>query len=66
MRVSPEAEHAAASYATVAGDLLARLDACASGRELAAAGFAAYVAAAAVVDAEDVVPLLTDDGFVAG
>ena len=66
VRVSPEAEHAAAAYATVAGNLRARLDACASGRELVAAGFGADVEAAAVVDAEDVVPLLTDDGFVAG
>ena len=50
----------------MAGDLRARLDACASGRELAAVGYAADVEAAAAVDAEDVVPVLTGDGFVAG
>jgi len=66
LRVSPEAEHAAASYASVAGDLPAALAACASGRELAAVGCAADVEAAAELDAEDVVPVLTDDGFVAG
>jgi len=66
LRVSPEAEHAATSYATVAGDLRAALADCASGRELAAVGYAADVEAAAEVDADDVVPVLTDDGFVAG
>lgn len=64
--VSPEAEHAASSYAAVAGDLPAALAACASGRELAAVGYAADVVAAGEVDADDVVPVLTDDGFVAG
>ena len=66
LRVSPEAEHAAASYATVAADLRAALADCASGRELAAVGYADDVEAAAEIDAEDVVPVLTDDGFVAG
>jgi len=66
LRVSPEAEHAAASYAWVAGDLPTALAACASGRELAAVGYASDVEAAAAVDADDVVPVLTDDGFVAG
>lgn len=66
LRVSPEAQHAASSYSSVAGDLPAALAACASGRELVAVGYAADVAAAAEVDADDVVPVLTDDGFVAG
>jgi 2-phosphosulfolactate phosphatase len=66
VRVSPEAQHAAASYSLVTGDLPGALAECASGRELAAVGFAADVEAAAELDAEDVVPVLTDDGFVAG
>ena len=66
LRVSPEAEHAAASYSTVTADLRAALADCASGRELAAVGYADDVGAAAGIDAEDVVPVLTDDGFVAG
>lgn len=66
LRVSPEARHAASSYDLVAGDLPAALADCASGRELASGGYAADVAAAADLDADDVVPLLTDDGFVAG
>lgn len=64
--VSPEAEHAAASYATVVGELPARLAACASGRELVAVGYGADVEVAAQLDAEDVVPVLTGEGFVAG
>lgn len=64
--VSPEAEHSAVSYGAVAGDLAGALARIASGRELAAVGYAADVAAAAVLDADDVVPVLTDDGFVAG
>jgi 2-phosphosulfolactate phosphatase len=66
LRVSPEAQHAATSYAAVAADLRAALADCASGRELAAVGYADDVEAAAEIDAEDVVPVLTDDGFVAG
>lgn len=65
LRVSPEAQHAGAAYGAVA-DLAAALAACASGRELAAVGYAADVAAAAALDVDDVAPLLTDDGFVAG
>jgi 2-phosphosulfolactate phosphatase len=66
LRVSPEARHAAAAYASVAGDLPAALHDCASGRELAAVGYAADVDAAAELDADDVVPVLTEDGFAAG
>lgn len=57
--VSPEARHAASSYSTGLADL-------ASARELAAVGYADDVAAASALDADDVVPVLTDDGFVAG
>ncbi|KAA1427932.1 2-phosphosulfolactate phosphatase [Nocardioides antri] len=71
-RMSPEAQHAATSYDVVAGHLPAALAECASGRELAAVGYGADVEAAAAVDADGaagaggVVPVLTDDGFVAG
>ena len=61
--VSPEAIHAMTAYAAVAAHLGEHLAACASGRELAAIGFAEDVAAAAQVDADDVVPLLGPDGF---
>ncbi|WP_312855924.1 2-phosphosulfolactate phosphatase [Nocardioides stalactiti] len=66
VRMSPEAQHAAASFGLVAGDLASAVAECASGQELAAVGFADDVAAAADLDADDVVPLLTDGGFVAG
>lgn len=63
---SPEAEHAAASYGLVAERVRESLLACASGRELVAAGFADDVVAAADVDADAVVPVLTGEGFTAG
>jgi 2-phosphosulfolactate phosphatase len=66
LRVSPGARHAVASYELVAGDLAAALHACASGQELASMGYAADVDTASDLDVEDVVPVLTDDGFVAG
>jgi 2-phosphosulfolactate phosphatase len=66
LRVSPETEHAAASYSLVAGDLPGALARCASGQELVAVGYGADVEAAAQLDADDVVPVLTGDGFVAG
>lgn len=62
---SPEARLAAAAYREVAGRIATELHGCASGQELVTAGFAADVAAAAEVDADGVVPLLTEDGFVA-
>lgn len=62
---SPEARWAAAAYRAVAGRLPAEVRDVASGQELVDAGFAADVAVAAELDADDVVPLLTDDGFVA-
>lgn len=63
--VSAEARHAVTAYRHVADRLAHELRACASGQELVAIGFGADVAAAAEVDADDVVPVLTDDGFVA-
>ena len=62
---SAEARHACAAYRAVADDLAAALPACASGQELVAIGFGADVAAAAELDAEDVVPALGADGFTA-
>ncbi len=61
--VSVEARQAAATYSSVEGRVADALHGCSSGRELAAAGFVADVAAAAEVDSDDVVPLLGDDGF---
>ena len=66
VRMSPEARHAAASYALVAGDLHDALHDCASGRELVAVGYGDDVDAAADLDADDTVPVLTAEGFVAG
>lgn len=62
---SVEARAAVAAWRAVADRVGAELRACASGRELVDAGFGADVAAAAEVDADDVVPVLTDDGFAA-
>lgn len=63
---SLEAEHAAASYGLVEGRLSEALHRCSSGRELVGVGFADDVAAAADLDADDVVPVLGPDGFAAG
>ncbi|MFC6288169.1 2-phosphosulfolactate phosphatase [Nocardioides sp. GCM10027113] len=60
--ISPEARAAADLFAAARKDLEARLHACASGRELAAQGFAADVTAASALDASPVVPVLADDG----
>lgn len=62
--VSVEARHAVAAWQAVAVRIGTELEGCASGQELVDAGFGADVAAAAEVDADDVVPVLTDDGFV--
>lgn len=61
--LSAEARHAVAAWRAVADRVDEELHACASGRELVDAGFGADVAAAAEMDADDVVPVLTDDGF---
>ncbi|GAA3651933.1 hypothetical protein GCM10022237_09730 [Nocardioides ginsengisoli] len=58
-----EALHARAAFRAIADDVAGALHDCASGRELIGIGFAADVAAAADVDADDVVPLLGEDGF---
>ncbi len=63
--ISAEAQVAVAAWRAVADKVAGELWNCASGRELVDAGFGADVAAAAEVDADDVVPVLTDDGFVA-
>lgn len=63
--ISAEVRHAVAAYRHVADQLAHELRACASGQELVAIGFGADVAAAAELDADEVVPVLTDDGFAA-
>jgi 2-phosphosulfolactate phosphatase len=59
---SPEARGAAAALDGV-GDLGAALSGCASGRELVAVGWQDDLAAAADVDADTVVPLLSGGAF---
>jgi 2-phosphosulfolactate phosphatase len=61
--LSPEARLAADAFRAVEADLGARLRDCASGVELAAAGFAEDVDVAAELDVSDVVPLLADGEF---
>ncbi|QKE86083.1 2-phosphosulfolactate phosphatase [Arthrobacter sp. NEB 688] len=61
---SPEAESAADLFDVAGPRLVDRLHRCVGGRELTAAGFADDVAVAADLDASDVVPVLTDAGFV--
>lgn len=64
--LSPEARVAEQAFRAVADRLPDELAACASGRELVAAGFAADVDVAAELDTSDVVPLLHGDAFAAG
>lgn len=61
-RLSPEAEVAAGGYASC-GDVAVAVAECASGRELAAGGFAGDVAVAVERDASRVVPVLVDGAF---
>ncbi len=61
---SPEARLAAAAYRDVAGDVRGALEACASGRELTAAGHGEDVAIAAELGAGRTVPALGPRGFV--
>lgn len=56
---TPEARFAEHAFRAVAEDLAAELAGCTSGRELVDAGFGADVAAAAALDADDVVPVLS-------
>lgn len=65
-RLSPEARLAVTAYDAVAGRLTDELLACASGRELVAAGFASDVWIAAEPDVSEVVPVLAGDAFSAG
>lgn len=60
---SPEARLAASSYDGVAGEIASALYDCASGRELAVAGWGVDVDVAAEVDACDVVPVLRGESF---
>lgn len=62
--LSPEASLAVAAFRAVADRLPEDLDHCASGRELAAKGFAADVATAAERDVDRVVPVLVGEAFV--
>ena len=59
---SPEAQLAVDAYDAARPALLERLLACASGRELVAKGFAQDVRIAAMLDADEVVPVLGSDG----
>jgi 2-phosphosulfolactate phosphatase len=61
--LSPEARTAEAAYRAVEPVLAEALCACASGRELAAAGFTEDVELAAVLDGSDVVPVLSGRSF---
>ncbi len=60
---SPEAEAAVAAFGVVRARLPEALAACASGRELVAAGFAPDVAVAAAYDVSTVVPALVGEAF---
>lgn len=62
--LSPEARLAVAAFVSLRDDLESVLAACASGRELAARGYARDVELAAALDAADVVPVLRDSAFV--
>jgi 2-phosphosulfolactate phosphatase len=60
---SPEAWTAEAAFRSVEDSLAAELADCASGQELASAGFADDVAIAAGLDSSDCVPVLIGDRF---
>ena len=64
--LSPEARLAVTAHDAVAGRLQDELLACASGRELADAGFATDVWIAAEADVSEVVPVLHGDAFSPG
>jgi 2-phosphosulfolactate phosphatase len=61
--LSPEARQAADSFRAVEPRLVSALHDCASGRELAEAGFGGDVDVAAALDATDVVPVLEHGEF---
>jgi 2-phosphosulfolactate phosphatase len=60
---SPEANAAVAAFDYFAADLSRQLARCASGRELAAIGYAEDVVLAAQLDASASVPVLIDEGM---
>jgi 2-phosphosulfolactate phosphatase len=64
--LSPEARGAVGAYHTARARLAAILRDCASGRELAAAGFEHDVELASELDATDLVPVLVDGAFAGG
>jgi 2-phosphosulfolactate phosphatase len=64
-RCSPEAEAAAAAFRAARTDLRQRLQSCASGRELIAAGYPQDVELAAELDVSNAVPLFRDGGYAA-
>ncbi|MHA3702100.1 2-phosphosulfolactate phosphatase, partial [Jatrophihabitans sp. YIM 134969] len=61
--LSPEAELAVAAHRALEGRAGVALAATASGRELIAAGYGTDVHVAGQLDADDVVPVLTDGAF---
>ena len=61
--LSPEARVAADAFLAVEASLIESVHGCASGRELAAAGFADDVDVAAQLDLSDAVPVLTEGEF---
>jgi len=62
---SPEARSAIGAFRDLEHDLAATLRACAGGRELEAWGYVEDVTMAAVLNADECVPLLAGDGFFA-
>ncbi len=60
--LSPEAAAARAAYQSLGRPAMA-LGACASGRELAEAGYAEEISVAAEIDVSDGVPVLNGDAF---
>lgn len=64
--LSPEARAAVGAFAETRSTILDAIRACASGRELIQAGFAADIDLAAEVDATDRVPVLVDGAFAGG
>ncbi len=62
--ISPEAHVAAAAYRTVARELPAALNGCASGRELIELGYPDDVHTAARLDSSGAIPLLQNEAFI--
>ncbi|OAK57446.1 2-phosphosulfolactate phosphatase [Rhodococcoides kyotonense] len=64
LEVSPEAEVAVATWNSITGTVEAKLQSCASGRELVLDGYPSDVAIAAEVGRSRSVPILREDRFV--